>query len=160
MTTPLTAADNRRATTLTVWYGHQNLDGVNTVLREAAEIQRVRHLILAVLDLHAQVIPVLLTDDGLACLTQMIYSLTEDQDGDPDCARAARLIAAHSEQDADAYKAVLREAADADRVTDTIVGTLADFRAFVPLLYSELGLAVLQRNILDWASREAKEENT
>lgn len=153
MTNPI-AGDQRRATALTVWYGHRDLDGVNTVLAEAAELDRVRELVLGVLDLHAHVVPILLTGDGLACLTQMIYSLAEDQDGDPDCARAARLIVAHSERDTDAYKAVLREAADADRVADTIVGILANFRTFVPLLYSELGLTVLQRSILDWAARE------
>lgn len=153
MTNPI-AGDQRRATALTVWYGHTDLDGVNTVLQEAAEIDRVRQLVLGILDLHAHVVPILLTGDGLACLTQMIYSATEDQDGDPDCARAARLIVAHSERDTTAYKAVLQDAAEADRVADTIVGILGVFRAFVPLLYSELGLAVLQRSILDWAARE------
>ncbi|MCH9668948.1 MAG: hypothetical protein K0U76_03855 [Actinomycetia bacterium] len=154
MTSP-TAGDQRRATALTVWYGHLDLDGVNSVLQEAAELDRVRQLVIGILDLHAHVIPILLTDDGLACLSQMVYSLSEGREGDdPDCARSARLIIAHADRDLDAYKAVLQEAADADRVTETIVGILGTFRAFVPLLYSELGLAVLQRSILDWAARE------
>jgi hypothetical protein len=154
MTNPL-AADCRRATALAVHYGNQDVDGVNSVLVEAIELDRAAELIVAVLELHAQVIPILLSGDGLACLTQMIHSLSQGRDGDdPDCARAARLIVAHSEHNFDAYDAVLLEAGDAEGITKTFMAILATFRAFVPLLYSELGLTVLQRSILDWAARE------
>ena len=151
------AGDQRRATALAVWYGRHDLDGINSVLQEAVDEDRAAELIVAVLDLHAQVIPILLTTDGLACLTQMIYGLadTNDPQVDPDCARAARLIVAHSERNFDAFSAVLLDAGKTDGgVTTTLLGALANFRSFVPTLYSEVGLKVLQDSILDWAARE------
>ena len=42
------------------------------------------------------VVPKLLTVDGLACLTQMVCTLADDPNADPDCRRAARMIVAHS----------------------------------------------------------------
>lgn len=152
--TETNAADNRRATTLAVHYGRQDQAGVDAVLAEALQADRITPLITAVLDLHAGIVPTLHTPDGQTLLAQMLHDLAADRDGDPDCARAARLIVAHSEGNADGCTTVLREAADADRVAETIVGVLAVFRAYVPVLYGELGLSVLQRNIIGWAARE------
>ena len=71
------AGDCRRATALVCHYGNQNLDGVNEILKEAVAVNRVTPLITSVLDLHGSMGPLLHTQDGLACLTQMIYSLAE-----------------------------------------------------------------------------------
>jgi hypothetical protein len=148
------AADCRRATALVVHYGAQNLEGVDAVLKEAVTVNRVMPLITSVLDLHESVVPLLLTQDGLACLTQMIYTLADDEDGDQDCRRAARLVIRHDRRDAPGINAVLKEAAEADRVTELVVGLLSLYSTLVPMLYSQLGLQVLQRSILDWAARE------
>jgi hypothetical protein len=98
--------------------------------------------------------PLLHTQDGLACLTQMIYSLADKEDGDQDCRRAARLVIRHDRRDAPGINAVLKEAAEADRVTELVVGLLSLYSSLMPMLYSQLGLQVLQRSILDWAARE------
>ena len=153
MTNPA-AGDNRRATALVVHYGNDNLDGVNAILREAVEVDRVSLLIANVVDLHDQIVPILLTEDGIACLSQMMYSLAEDQDADPDFRRAARLIIAHAQRDLDTINTVLAEAAAADHVTGLVLAVLGTYRSYLPLLYSQLGLRVLQRSALDWAARE------
>ncbi|GJF17740.1 hypothetical protein NGTWS0302_16920 [Mycolicibacterium cyprinidarum] len=151
------AADQRRATALVCHYGRNNLDGINAILAEASEADRVVPLIGATLSLHAHIVPILYTEDGLACLTHMIYALAEDPEVDEDCARAARLAVAHSEQDATATNAVLAAAAHADRATQLITAILTLFSSTVPTLYSELGLKVLERSILNWAAREDSE---
>ena len=109
------AGDCRRATALVCHYGNQNLDGVNEILKEAVAVNRVTPLITSVLDLHESMGPLLHTQDGLACLTQMIYSLADKEDGDQDCRRAARLVIRHDRRDAPGINAVLKEAAEADR---------------------------------------------
>ena len=40
-----------------------------------------------------------------------------------------------------------------------VVGMFAVFSAMCPLLYSDLGLRVLKRSILDWAVREQGPES-
>lgn len=153
MTNP-TAGDQRRATALAVHYGHDRLDGVNAIIAEASEAERIVPLIAAILNMHHLVVPILLTRDGLACLTKMIYTLAEGEDVHEDCARAARLVVAHSEQDLDATHAVLADTAEADRASELILGLLTLFSSTIPILYSEVGLHVLERSILDWAARE------
>lgn len=153
MTNP-EASDNRRATALVCHFGRQNSEGVNAVLAETIEANRVTPLIISVLDLHAGIVPILVTPDGLACITQMIHSRANDQYVDQECARAARLIISHSARDTAGFNTALREAADAGHVTDLLMATLETFLAVVPQLYCELGLAVLERSILDWAARE------
>jgi hypothetical protein len=153
----VTAADNRRATALVCHYGAQNLDGVNAILRETVEAARIPPLFVAVLDLHQGIIPILLTEDGLACANYMVYSLTTDEDADT--TRAAQLITAHGQQDQGAFDNLMRQAADDDRFTELLVAVIVVFRTVIPQLYSELGLKVLQRNILNWAARENTTDN-
>lgn len=148
------AGDCRRATALVCHYGNQNLDGVNEILKEAVTVKRVTPLITSVLDLHESIGPLLHTPDGLACLTQMIYSLAEKEDGDQDCRRAALLVIRHDRRDAPGINTVLKDAAEADRVTELVVGLLSLYSSLMPMLYSQLGLEVLQRSILNWAARE------
>ncbi len=151
------AADCRRATSLVIHYGRQDVDGVNAVIREAADVDRVTLLIANVVDLHHQIVPVLLTPDGIACLSQLVYALSEDQDADEDCRRAARLVIAHSLRDLDAVTAVLTEARNADRVTEILLAVMSTYRSYVPQLYSDVGLSVLQRSVIDFAAREDQE---
>ena len=147
------AGDCRRATALVCHHGNQNLDGVNEILKEAVTVNRVTPLITSVLGLHESM-PLLHTPNGLACLTQMIYSLTDNEDGDQDCRRAALLVIRHDRRDAPRINAVLKEAAEADRVTELVVALLSLYSILMPMLYSQLGLQVLQRSILNWAARE------
>jgi hypothetical protein len=153
MTNPL-AGDHRRATALVCHFGRNNTPGMNAILEEAVTENRVSPLIVAVLALHEQVIPLLLTKDGLACLTGAIYTLVDDPNHSDDTRRAARLVTADSEQNLDAINAVLQEAAAANRVTQLVVAILSMFSTLVAILYSEVGLRTLERSILDWAARE------
>ena len=146
------AGDGRRATSLVVHFGHTYLEGINAILAEAVETNRVTPLFVAVLDLHAGIIPILITEDGLACVSHMVYTLTKDDD--TDTARAAQLITARDQQDADAFNALMRQAADTSRVTELLLAVLTVFRTVVPQLYSKLGLEVLQQSVLNWAARE------
>lgn len=149
------SADSRRATALVVHYGRSNSDGMTAVLDEAANVGRAMELVAAVLNLHSHVVPVLLSADGLACLTQMVYRMADDAElvGE-DLARAARLVTAHSEQDMAAIAELLPPGTTAEQAAQAASGLLALYISVVPFLYSELGLSVLERNILDWAARE------
>jgi hypothetical protein len=148
------AGDNRRAATLTVHYGRGDTAGVNAVLAETVDVDRVTALYLAVLNLHREVIPKLYTVDGLACLTDLVYTLAGDDNADPDCKRAARMIVAHSSGDVAGFNAVLDEVAESYRGSELLIGMYATFSAFVPVLYSEAGLSVLQRSVLNWVAAE------
>ena len=126
------AGDNRRAATLTVHYGRGDTAGVNAVMEETIAVDRVTALYLAVMNLHAMVIPKLHTVDGLACLTELVYTLAGDPDADPDCRRAARMIVAHSSGDVAGFNAVLdevRRIASRIRTADRDVRRLQRFRA-------------------------------
>ncbi len=154
MTNP-DAADNRRATALVCHYGRHNIDGFNAVLEETADEDRGTELIGAVLALHAQVIPILLTGDGLACLTGAIYTRRDDPDYSDGIRNAARLVTADSEGNIDDLNEALREATTSDwGVTYLVFSVLSMFSTLVPILYSELGLRTLERSIIDWAARE------
>ena len=148
------AGDNRRAAALTVHYGHGDTAGVNSVMEETVAVDRVTALYLAGLELHSVVIPKLHTVDGLACLTHLVYTLAGDENADPDCRRAARMIVAHSSGDVDGFNAVIDEVAESHRGSELLIGMYAVFSAFVPVLYGEAGLAVLQRSGLHWAAEE------
>ena len=87
------AGDHRRAAALTCHYGRGNGDGIDALMVETVELDRVMPLIMSVLGLHEQVVPILLSSDGVACLSVMVFQLTQDDNADPDCRRAARLIA-------------------------------------------------------------------
>ena len=100
------------------------------------------------------VIPKLYTVDGLACLTELVYTLAGDEHADPDCRRAARMIVAHSSGDVDGFNAVIDEVAESHRGSELLIGMYAVFSAFVPVLYGEAGLSVLQRSGLHWAAEE------
>lgn len=150
--TEITPADNRRATALVCHFGRQNTAGLNAVFLETTEADRPVELIQAVLALHAGVIPILFTPDGLACASQMIHSLTTDDDADT--RRAAKLITAHDQRDDDAFDATLLQAAEAGRCTQLLISVLNTFRTVVPVLYSEIGLQTLERSIITWAARE------
>lgn len=153
MTNPI-AADNRRATALVCHFGRQNMEGVNAVLAETIEERRITPLIVALLELHANVIPVLLTPDGMACFTAAVYVLANDEGLSADARQAVQLILSHNDQNDQEFNHVLRAAADAGQVTELIVSLLSLFCTLMPILYSELGLQTLERSILDWAARE------
>lgn len=148
------AGDNRRAATLTVHYGRGDTAGVNAVLEETVATNRITALYLAVMNLHREVIPKLLTVDGLGCLTELVHTLAGDPNADPDCRRAARMVIAHSSGDVDGFNDVLEEVAESHRGSELLIGMFAVFSAFVPVLYGEAGLAVLQRSGLHWAAAE------
>ena len=106
-------------------------------MEETVAVDRVTALYLAVMELHAVVIPKLHTVDGLACLTHLVYTLAGDDNADPDCRRAARMIVAHSSGDVDGFNAVIDEVADSHRGSELLIGMFAVFSAFVPVLYGE-----------------------
>ena len=111
-------------------------------------------LYLAVMNLHREVIPKLYTLDGLACLTELVDTLAGDENADPDCRRAARMIIAHSSGDVAGFNDVLDEVAETHRGSELLIGMYAVFSAFVPVLYGEAGLTVLQRSGIHWTAVE------
>ena len=148
------ASDKRRAAILTVHYGRGDTTGVNAVLEETVAADRVTALYLAVLNLHREVIPKLYTVDGLACLTGLTHTLAGDPNADPDCRRAARMIVAHSSGDVAGFNEVIDEVAEMHRGSELLIGMYAVFSAFVPVLYGEAGLSVVQRSALHWVAVE------
>ncbi|OBB71215.1 hypothetical protein A5759_23295 [Mycobacterium sp. 852014-52144_SCH5372336] len=153
MTNPI-AGDCRRASSLVVHYGTQNQEGVNTVLREAVELGRATELITATLDLFQHVVPQLVTTLGIACISDTVTRLSEDEDADPDCNRAARLITHHANKNVKCINIVLTEACEADRVTPLILATLELYSVICPMIFTHLGLTALQQSVLDFAVRE------
>jgi hypothetical protein len=75
------AGDRRRAAAAVVHYAQHNLDGINEVLREAAEIDRVTPLILALLDVYDQMVPELRTDLGMSFLSSHIMRVAGMEQG-------------------------------------------------------------------------------
>jgi hypothetical protein len=154
------AADRRRATALVCHYGRGSFEGWNAVVAEAADLGRVTALVIELVALHADVVPVLLTKDGVACVSDAIYRIVTapaQTDEDPaveDCRRAGRLMFAYAEDKLAEINAVLREAVDLGRATELVVAVLEMYRRHVPQMYSPLGLQVLERSILSWAMRE------
>jgi len=67
--------DIRRAAQLVVAHSQDNIAGINDVIREIKELDRVTPLILAVLNLYRELVPVLATPIGLASLTQTVLDL-------------------------------------------------------------------------------------
>lgn len=160
MTDPTLASDRRRATALVCHWGRNNIDGVNAVITEAQDVDRITPMIIEILSLHSEVATILLTEDGIACSSQEAHRIaTAALDGrdDPvshDCHRAGRLMFAYAKPDLDEINAVLREAVEANRATELILALLELYRHILPQAYTELGLRVLGRSILEWAAKE------
>lgn len=160
MTDPTHAADRRRATAMVVHWGRHNFDGFNALLAEAREASRVTAMVVEILALHSEVVPVLLTEDGIACATgeiRRVAEISDEDTSDPgmaDIRRAARLMFAYAKPDADWINRLLQEAVDADRAVDLVMSLLELYRRVIPQVYSEVGLNVLGRTILQWAADE------
>ena len=163
MTEPSTAGDRRRATALVCHWGRRNIEGYNAIIREAQETKRVTQLLWEVLSLHAETVPILLTEDGIACATQVVYEVatipvTDDENpGIGDCRRAAQLMFAFGQRDITEYNCTIEEAVDLDRATELFMALLELYRRAVPQLYTDLGLHVLEGSILQWAALEGEE---
>ncbi|RIT84232.1 hypothetical protein D2E82_03240 [Mycobacteroides abscessus] len=153
MTDPL-AGDCRRATALVVHYSARNIDGCNEVLKEAVESDRVVRLIAALCDLFQVIVPALITQLGMACMSEMVLDMANTTDGDPDIRRAARLIAHHGNSNVDGVNSVLEDAAEADRVTELVLALLNLYETILPALYAPTGLRALQQTVLDFAAQE------
>ena len=52
------------------------------------------------------------------------------------------------------FNEAVQEAYRLHRGTELLIGLYATYSAFVPVLYSELGLQVLERSVIDWAKME------
>lgn len=152
--TNLAATDCRRATALVVHYGTENRDGVNALLQETAEDERVTEMLLSLLGLFDNVIPQLHTQLGMTCLSDVLLQLANDQTAPPDLNRAARLIAHYGNNNVDAINTVLTEACEANAVSTLIIAVLNLYSTVAPAVYTRLGLTALQRSILDFAARE------
>lgn len=148
------ATDCRRASALVVHYGTEQHDGVNEVLKESTESGRATEFIIAVLQLFQNVVPQLVTELGMACLSDTILRLAKDEDADPDCRRAAQLIAHHGNANVSGINTVLSHACEADRVTPLILAVLHLYSITVPAVFTALGLSALQRSVLDFAALE------
>lgn len=155
--------DRRRATALVCHWGHANIEGYNAVVREAQEANRVTALMWEVLALHSEVAPILLTDDGIACASQDVYKVAtipiadDEKPGIGDCRRAAQLMFGYAQQDVGEINAVLHEAVDLGRATELLMALLELYRRVIPQMYTDLGLNVLGKTVLQWAAREQEQ---
>lgn len=156
--------DRRRATALLCHWGTHNIEGINAVIGEAKEANRIGLLLHEILALHSELAPVLLTEDGIACASHEAYKvatipIADDEDsGVGDCRRAAQLMFGYAQQDASEISSVIDEAIHLDRVTELFLTLLELYRRIIPQLYTELGLQVLGRTVLQWAAREQEQE--
>ncbi|BBY61155.1 hypothetical protein [Mycolicibacterium sarraceniae] len=154
MTNHEAAADSRRAAALILHYSHRRTDGCNEVLAEAVQAARITELIMALCDLFQHIVPALVTQLGMACLSGLVVDMANTTDGDPDIRRAAQLIAHHGNDNSEALTAVLADADEADRVTELVLAILNLYETLLPPLYSPLGLKTLQQTVLDFAAQE------
>ncbi len=69
------AGDCRRAACLVTHHGRDNLEGINAILQEAVETDRVTPLIIAVLDLYQFLIPELRTEFGMKIMSDAVVRL-------------------------------------------------------------------------------------
>lgn len=75
------AGDRRRAAAAVVHYAKHNLDGINAVLQEAAEADRITPMFLALLDVYDQMVPELRTDLGMSFLSSHIMRMAGMEEG-------------------------------------------------------------------------------
>lgn len=75
------AGDRRRAAAAVVHYGRNNYDGVNAVLREAAEADRVSPFILALLDMYDQLVPELRSELGMSFMSSHVLRIAGMEQG-------------------------------------------------------------------------------
>ena len=64
--------DCRRAAAIVVHHARADLEGINAILREAAEADRVTPLFLAVLDLYQTMLPELRTEASMKLLSAWV----------------------------------------------------------------------------------------
>ena len=76
------AADIRRAAALIVHYGHQDDAGMDAILQEANEPNRIAELILATIRVYETLIPLLHTEAGLALLRRTITDMAVREEHD------------------------------------------------------------------------------
>jgi hypothetical protein len=153
VTNPL-AGDCRRASALVLNYGRRDHAGVNAILQESAEADRVTDLILATLTLFQSVVPILITDYGMHAMGQVILGLAQDRDGDDNVRRAAALVAHDGNSNVQGINAILQEASETTGISELILNVMHLYATILPSLFTPLGLDTLQRNVLDLAAKE------
>ena len=154
MTANPAAGDCRRATAVVVHYGTNSSDGISEVFKESVEIGRVTELILALLDLFQNVVPQLLTDLGMACISDALIDLANDETADPRALRASRLIIGHSHDDVDQINTVFAQAKEANQITELILDVLHMYNTVAPCVFTPLGVSALQRSVMNFAAQE------
>lgn len=153
MTNPL-AADCRRASALVLNYGRRDHAGVNAILQESAEVDRVTDLIVATLSLFQSVVPVFVTEYGMHAMGQVVLGLANDHEGDGDVRRAAALVAHDANANVQGLNAVLAEASETTGISALILNVMHLYSTILPSLFTPLGLATLHQNVLDLAAKE------
>lgn len=159
MTDRLQAADCRRATALVCHYGRRNADGVNEIFHETVEANRVSELLMATASLYSYITPVLVTQLGMRCLSETVMNIAKEGANESG-RRAAKLIIAHSAADVDAINAVLKDAKEANAITDLFMSMMNIYAMLVPALTTNLGLTALQSAILEIAVLETENPET
>lgn len=147
------AADHRRATALVVHYGNENQEGVDAILLEAGHAERLPHLLYAVLQLHAGIVPQVYTELGLGLVNDLLLAYTANPDAAT--AVAAQVIVADATGTPWPPEALSYRGA---RIAELTLRVIAVQRAVTPALYSTAGLEALQRSVATWAQREADDD--
>ncbi|MDQ1248560.1 MAG: hypothetical protein QG597_2933 [Actinomycetota bacterium] len=152
---PAFAGDMRRAGAFIKHRIANDDQGVNAILQEAIEAQRVRYFIEATLVTLDAVVAELLTAPGLRGLDEWIAFYAERQwDRVPtEWHRAARLIIARGRGELDQLNEILGET---ENVSPTVIAAVDVYRSVIPLMSTHIGDAVLEGGIRRLAGLEAE----
>lgn len=148
------AADLRRAGTLIRWFGLNNHQGVEAIIQETAEEQRITELLQAICVLYEALIDVLITEVGKVTIASEL-SLFSRQPEDNDVKRAATWICAHAAKDVDAMNAALIGAREPEnRIGQLVMTVVSMFATLVPCVCTYVGLKKLENVVQRLIMRE------
>lgn len=157
MPTETTPGDTRRAIAIVCHHGAQDITGVNAILREADNAGRVPNLVTAVLSLHRDVAPQLLTKDGEACMVNTVASFAHNEGQPVDLRRGASVIMNFADDYLEGATETVNEALQGGHVTELLLSILSIYVTVLPQLYSPLGLRSLRRDVANWAAQEGNQ---
>lgn len=160
------AGDARRAAALTTHHRRGNTDGVLAIAQEVNETGRGTHLVVAILDLHANALRQLRTNNGIDLIGLHVQELASmaghpvaDNPAGGDICRAATLLDAHGRDDIEALNTTIRAAVDAGRPTQLILGLLDLYETLLPELTSLAGVDWLARCVNAFATEEVQDRD-
>jgi hypothetical protein len=146
----------RRAAVLIKHHLTGNTDGINAVLQEVIDDNRLGPLLGGLLGSLTAITDQLVTDNGKEAIAELIEDIA-DHDGSPEpVRRAARYLTAFNHHDSAAMDSIIREA---ESVSPTIIGLLDIYTRLVPTMCSDIGLDIIDNAIRALSVKEVNGEN-